>query len=166
MKILFLFSALLVNFYVQSQVPKLANQVIWKTLYPGNQKFDNSGRLIKNKDGDTETKTSLGHIFYYKKNNLNKVAVVLFTNFWSSGEKNNCHACATSVGIATFTLSSTNTWIKTKFVEDWQIPQEGYGIEPPLQLRNYKNVPCFYIKYDRPPVYEYYYDIETLKPLK
>ena len=166
MKILFLSTILLMNFSVQSQVIKLNNQVIWNALYPPNQKFDNNGRLIKKKDGDTETKTSVGHIFYYKKNNLNKAAVVLFTNFWSSGEKESCHACVTVVGIATFTLSSMNKWAKTKFIEDWLIPQEGYGIEPPLQLKNYKNVTCLYIKYDGPPVYQYYYNIESLKQIK
>ncbi len=164
------------DFSVHSQVPKLKNQDIWKSLYPRAQKFDNKGRLIKvEATGDREQlKTSLAHIFYYKKNNLNKAAVVLFTFEYSSGKDEvrwNCHACGAVVSIATFTLSSNNKWTKTKFVENWEIPQEGYGINPPLQLKNYKNTTCLYLKYngnrlDEPPFYEYYYDIESLNRIK
>lgn len=169
MKIFFLSIVLLMNFSVHSQLTKLNNQVIWNALYPANQKFDNIGRLIKrgDEDGDIQ-KISIGHIFYYKKNDLIKAAVVLFTNFWSLGEEQRCHACGPDVGIATFKLSSsTNKWINTKFVKKWDdVPSQGYGIPPPIKLKNYKNVTCLYIKYDEPPKYQYNYDIESLNKIK
>ena len=177
MKILFIVIIMLMDFSVHSQVPKLKNQDIWKSLYPRAQKFDNKGRLTKELRASSSPawilsdKTSLAHIFYYKKNNLNKAAVVLFTFEYEGEVRIQGHPSVAIVSIATFTLLSNNKWTKTKFVEDWIIPQFGYGIDPPLQLKNYKNTTCLYLKYDgyrldEPSFYEYYYDIESLDEIK
>lgn len=145
---------------------KLTNQFIWETLYPGNQKFDYNRELIKKIDDESETRTILGNIFYYRKDNLNKAAVIFFTNTWTSGKKEDCHACVTQIGIAIFVESPSNNWVKTKFVENWDIPQEGYGTEPRFQLKQHNNMSCLYIKIDGVQSYQYYYDIESLKQVK
>jgi hypothetical protein len=163
-----------INENEQKVIPEFDNDLIWYGLYPGNKKFSNKGMLITNKDGLWESRTEIALKFKYEKDKSIRQAVVLFTWDYVNGEKNTGHVCVAKVDVAVFTLSPNNKWEITKYTEDWVLPQEGYGIAPPLELKTYKGITCLYEKFvgtsanmaseeERSKIYEYYFDIENLK---
>ncbi len=158
----------------QKVIPEFDNDLIWNELYPGNNKFSNKGMLITNEDELRDSRTEIALKFKYEKDKSIRQAVILFTWDYENGEKNTGHVCVAKVDVAIFTLSPNNKWEKTKYTEDWVLPQEGYGIAPPLELKTYKGITCLYEKFvgmygpmtseeDHSKIYEYYFDIESLK---
>ena len=147
----------------------LDNRFIWSILYPGNNKFDKKGQLIDSfieEESLTETKTRIGKVFYFNNGGELRATVILFTHFFESdGQEKTCHGCPTQVGVATF-QKANNQWKKIKFIKDWNVPQEGYGVEPKFQLKTFKNMTCLYLKFDSDEVFEYYFNASNLKEIK
>lgn len=144
----------------ESMPSRFADELIWNLVYPKDNKFDSEGHLIiKTEQG--ELKTYIGRKYTY--NNKTKLAVVFFTFQYYNGVKEDGHASKSSIRIAYFDYNRS-TGYKLSSVKDWlDMPQEGYGIEPPIEMKSYNNKPCFYVKYDQDQGYEYYYEVETLK---
>ncbi len=159
---------------VTQSVPELSSSQIWECFHAGKE-FDNSGRLISKKNAETESRTEIAHKYLYQDHGSIFQAVVLTTNGYTNGIKDDCHACSTDVGVMNFVYQeSLNRWEKESYSEQ-SIPQEGYGIPPPLQLKAYKGKACLYVIYqgdngsgstgNPSTTYKYYFDIKTLKEI-
>ena len=165
---------LLTSFVVgHSQTQKINNAIVWSALYPSNSNFDNENRLIRkvNRDGaEKEFRKELAKIFYYTVGQQQKVAIILFSYNFTSGEAEECHACHPEMEIATFEYSNGN-WSKTKFVQNWKESTGSWGAGPELQFKKLNAVNCVVMTSsygNNGDFHDYidYYNIETLKKIK
>lgn len=143
---------------------KIDDKFIWTHSHPNESNFDSQGQLITS-SGSEETRTYIGRKFFYS--NETKLAVIFFTFSYQDGKKTDYHASTAEVQLAYFYFDHTNGW-KLSSLKHWEeIPQPGYGTEPPLELKIFKSKPCLYLKYTDADGggNEYYYDIENLNEL-
>ena len=104
---------------------------IWKTCFPNNLSFDNIGQLIISTSGNTSKKTELFKIYNYTTNNLKKAFVILYTNDYTNGKKEDCHACYPKSSIARYVYKD-KMWSLDKFIDDFDNPSGGWGKGPDI----------------------------------
>jgi hypothetical protein len=158
----------------KAQKFSLQTNTIWNALYPRENDFDNYYQLIRKVSEDgrpKEYRTAIQNTFYYKSGNIDKAAVILFSYEYVNGQKLDGHASTPKIDVVTFVISNSN-WVKRKIVEDWKIPQPGFGEGPKFHFKKLNNINCIFSTFDafyngkgNYSVTEYY-NVETLKKVK
>jgi hypothetical protein len=139
---------------------RIDDKLIWNSAFPGKNGIYKSGQLIQKTNGQ-ELQTTIARKYSY--NNNTKLAVVFFTFTYTNGVKDNYHGASSSIRIAYFNYNKQNGWKFSEAKDFDNMPQEGYGLEPPIEFKYFNNKPCLYVKYEQGGYYEYYFDIEALK---
>ena len=116
--------SIIINAQVDKSFSTLEEKSVLKRLFD-NAEFNSNGEIlwkpnyseaINNQVSDDNfCHTNIDTIMYYRENNYDNAIVIFTTYKYKNGEKESCHACSPTFGIATFERSINTNWELKQF---------------------------------------------------
>lgn len=89
------------------------DEILWRPNY--------SEAINNQVSDDNYCHTKMDTIMYYHTNSVDNAVVVFTTNTYTNGEKESCHVCAPTIGLATFERSIDSNWELKQFQKSFMV---------------------------------------------